>query len=126
MPGAPFRAGGGAFELSGQEIAAMSGRNPVSHYRGGQALAGLGCGSVAAVFVLFGLLSAAGGSSEVAQATKYREPVKLTYDEFVKQHPTEGWYHVTKTELDIAGAYWKTLTSKRYHTETITEILVPV
>lgn len=104
----------------------MGGRNPTGNYRVGQALAGLGCGSIAAIFVVIGLASAAGGSGEVAQATKYREPVRLTYDEFVKQHPTEGWYHLTETALDVPGSHWKTLVSKRYKTETITEILVPV
>lgn len=104
----------------------MSSPNPVSNYRTGQALAGFGCGAIAFVFVMLGLSSAAGGASQVAQSTKYRQPIKMTYEEFVKQHPTEGWYHLSGVSLVIPGSRWTTRKYRRSGSETITATYVPL
>ena len=69
------------------------------------------------------------GGDKVLQAMRYREPVVISYEDFAKQKPTAGWFHVKNCVFNVYRAmhfYEKNHPEKADDVSGITEVYVPV
>lgn len=43
------------------------------------------------------------GGVQIYQETRYHEPIVISYDDFMKQKPTAGWFHIKDCALNVPG-----------------------
>lgn len=87
-----------------------------------------GCFAVRAALVVVVLTIAllVYGVNEIMQAGKYSQPKVMTYEEFVKSTPEEGWYHIRGAYCNVAGGVHFYEESHKDDVSSVSEVYVPV
>ena len=62
------------------------------------------------------------GGVEISESLRFRSPRVLTYEQFVKQMPQEGWYRITGGRLEAVNCVWQ----ESSKTHTIDKVFVPL
>ena len=69
------------------------------------------------------------GGDKTYQGLRYREPVEINYDDFVKLKPSAGWFHVKNCVFNVFRTmhfYSKDHPEKANDLSSVTEVYVPL
>ena len=69
------------------------------------------------------------GGDRTYQGLRYREPAQISYDDFVKQKPSAGWFHIKNCVFNVFRTmhfYSKDHPEQANDVSSVTEVYVPL